>query len=124
MSGNDVLDLVNRWAAAEQANDADGVAAVLADGFVGVGPVGFVLNRDQWLVRFANGLVNTKFVVEDPVVHDHGDTAVVVGVDAQQTTFGDYDNSGRFRLSLTAVRAPAGWKVASIHIGPLQQPQG
>ncbi len=37
-----VLDLVRRWAAAEQQNDA----GLLADDFAGVGPLGFVLTRD------------------------------------------------------------------------------
>ncbi|MBB5080624.1 nuclear transport factor 2 family protein [Nonomuraea endophytica] len=120
----EVLDLVTRWAAAEQANDAQALDALLADGFVGVGPLGFVLTREQWLVRFDNGLVNNAFVVEEPQVHEHGAAAVVVGVDAQQTTFGGRDNSGRFRLTLSAVRQETAWKIASIHLGPLQQLAG
>jgi ketosteroid isomerase-like protein len=119
---NEVLDLVHRWAAAEQANDAEQLDGVLAQDFVGVGPVGFVLNREQWLARFANGLVNSAFVVEDPIVHDHGSAAVVIGVDAQQTTFGDnQDNSGRFRVSLAVVKVADEWRLASVHLGPLQQ---
>ena len=46
---NDVLDLVRRWAAAEQQNDAGSLDGLLADDFVGVGPLGFVLTREQWL---------------------------------------------------------------------------
>src|SRR5215213_7598282 len=53
-----VLDLVERWAAAEQGNDAEALDGLLADDFVGVGPVGFVLGREQWLGRFGNGLEN------------------------------------------------------------------
>jgi ketosteroid isomerase-like protein len=118
---NEVLDLVHRWAAAEQANDAAQLDGLLAHDFVGVGPLGFVLNREQWLVRFANGLVNSAFVVEDPVVHDHGSAAVVIGVTAQQTSFGGNDNSGRFRVSLTAMKPADQWLVASVHLGTLQQ---
>lgn len=43
------LRLVERWAAAEQAGDGAALAAVLAAGFVGIGPVGLVLDRDQWV---------------------------------------------------------------------------
>src|SRR5512133_3410281 len=97
---NDVLDLVRRWAAAEQRNDAGLLDGLLADGFVGVGPLGFVLTREQWL--------------------EHGGVAVVVGVDAQETSFRGGDTSGRFRLTLVAVRPADRWLVASVHIGPLQ----
>jgi ketosteroid isomerase-like protein len=117
---NDLLDLVRRWAAAEQENDPGQLDGLLADDFVGVGPLGFVLTREQWLARFANGLENRAFTVEDAQVHEHGSAAVVVGVDAQETSFRGGDNSGRFRLTLTAVRPADRWLVAGVHIGPLQ----
>ncbi len=117
---DDILDLVDRWAAAEEGNDPERLDGLLADDFVGVGPLGFVLTREQWLERFGNGLENRAFKVEDPQVHDHGSAAVVVGVDAQETSFRGGDNSGRFRLTLVAVRPEDRWLVAGVHIGPLQ----
>jgi hypothetical protein len=75
----DVLDLVGHWAAAEQDNDAEALDKLLAGDFVGVGPLGFVLDRDQWLGRFGNGLENRAFAVEDAHVRDYGAAAVVVG---------------------------------------------
>ena len=117
---NDVLDLVGRWAAAVEKNDAGLLDGLLADDFVGVGPLGFVLTRERWLERFANGLENRSFTVEDPQVHHHGSAAVVIGVDAQETSFRGGDNSGRFRLTLVAVRPADRWLVAGVHIGPLQ----
>jgi ketosteroid isomerase-like protein len=116
----DILDLVDRWAAAEQGNDAGQLDGLLADDFVGVGPLGFVLTRQQWLERFGNGLENRAFRVEEPQVHEHGSAAVVIGVDAQKTSFRGADNSGRFRLTLVAVRPADRWQVAGVHIGPLQ----
>jgi hypothetical protein len=68
----DVLDLVGDWAAAEQDNDAEALDKLLAGDFVGVGPLGFVLDRDQWLGRFGNGLENRTFAVEDARVRDYG----------------------------------------------------
>jgi len=120
----DVLDLVGRWAEAEQGNDAEALDGVLAGDFVGVGPLGFVLDRQQWLARFANGLENRAFVVQDAQVRDYGDAAAVVGVLAQETSFQGLDNSGRFRLTLVAVRPTDRWRLANAHIGPLQQPAG
>lgn len=121
---SDALDVVRQWTAAEAANDADRLDAVLARNFVGVGPFGFVLDRAQWMVRFRNGLENKAFAVEEPATYDHGDAVVVVGVLNQQTSWQGNDNSGRFRLSATVVRDGADWKLGSAHIGGLQQPPG
>jgi ketosteroid isomerase-like protein len=116
----DVLDLVERWAAAEQRNDAEALDGLLSDDFVGVGPLGFVLGRDQWLGRFGNGLENRSFVVEDAQVRDYGTAAIVVGVLDQETSFRGGDNSGRFRLTLVAVQPADRWLLANAHIGMLQ----
>jgi uncharacterized protein (TIGR02246 family) len=116
----DVLDLVERWAAAEQGNDAEALDGLLTDDFVGVGPLGFVLGRDQWLGRFGNGLENRSFVVEDAQVRDYGTAAIVVGVLDQETSFRGGDNSGRFRLTLVAVQPADRWLLANAHIGMLQ----
>jgi ketosteroid isomerase-like protein len=122
MSATNVLDLVTGWAKTEEANDAAALDRLLAGDFVGVGPLGFVLDRDQWLARFGNGLENRAFAVEDAQVRDYGAAAVVVGVLAQETSFRGGDNSGRFRLTLVAVRSDGAWRLAGVHIGPLQRP--
>ena len=121
---SDALDVVQRWTAAEAANDAEALDAVLAPNFVGIGPFGFVLERQQWLARFANGLQNGAFAVDQPATYDHGGAVVVVGVLNQETKWQGNDNSGRFRLSATVVRDGEDWKLGSAHIGGLQQPPG
>jgi ketosteroid isomerase-like protein len=120
----DALDLVQRWAAAEQQNDAGLLGELLAGDFTGVGPLGFVLTREQWLARFRNGLVSRAFAVEDPQARDNGTAVVVVGVLAQETSWQGGDNSGRFRVTLVAARPADRWLVANVHIGPLQRPVG
>jgi ketosteroid isomerase-like protein len=120
----EVLDLVGAWADAEQRNDAGALDGLLADDFVGVGPLGFVLDRRQWLDRFGNGLENRSFAVEDAKLRDYGTAAVVVGVLAQETSWQGTDNSGRFRLTLVAVRPAGRWLLAGAHIGMLQTPAG
>jgi len=117
-----VLDLLQAWATAEQENDAGRLDGLLAGEFAGVGPFGFILTRDQWLARFTNGLVNRSFTVTDLQVRDVGTAAVAIGVLAQETSWQGHDNSGRFRVTLVAVRAGEGWLLAHVHIGPLQAP--
>jgi uncharacterized protein (TIGR02246 family) len=118
----DVLDLVRRWAAAERDNDAGALDGILDADFAGVGPVGFVISRKQWLERFRKGLENRAFEVEDPQVREFGTTAVVIGVQAQETSAGGRDSSGRFRVTLVVVRRAGRWLLANIHIGPLDYP--
>jgi ketosteroid isomerase-like protein len=118
----DVLDLVRRWAAAERDNDADALDGILDADFAGVGPVGFVLSRKQWLGRFDKGLENRAFAVEDPQVREFGTTAVVIGVQAQETDAGGRDSSGRFRVTLVVVRRAERRLLANVHIGPLDYP--
>ena len=119
-----VLDLVQRWAAAEEKNDVGALDGLLAGAFAGVGPFGFILTRDQWLARFTNGLVNRSFIVTDLQVRDFGTAAVGTGVLAQQTSWQGTDNSGRFRVTIVAVREEDRWRLAHVHIGPLQAPPG
>jgi len=116
----ELLDLVRRWAAAEQDNDPGRLDEVLAEDFHGVGPAGFVLDRPQWLARLGNGLENRSFAVEDAQVRDYGTAAVVVGVLAQETSFQGRDNSGRFRVTVVAVRPADRWLLANVQIGALQ----
>src|SRR5262249_56451499 len=117
---NGVLDLVQRWAAAEQRNDAGALDGLLADGFAGVGPFGFILTRDQWLARFAHGLVNRSFTVTDLQVRDYGTAAVGIGVLAQETSWQGTDNSGRFRGPLAA--GPAGRGARPWDLAPRASP--
>jgi SnoaL-like domain len=84
----------------------------------------FVLDRDQWLDRFGNGLENRAFAVQDAQVRDYGAAAVVVGALAQETSWQGTDNFGRFRLTLVAVRPADRWVLAGAHIGMLQPPAG
>lgn len=118
----EILDLVHRWADAEQGNDPGLLDGLLTDDFVGVGPVGFVITRDVWLGRFERGLDNHAFRVADPQVRDYGNAAVVVGVLDQETLVKGTDSSGRFRVTLVAVRPGESWLIANVHLGPLQFP--
>ncbi len=56
-TASDVVELLERWAAAEEAGDAAALGSVLHSDFVGVGPAGFVLTKEQWLAGLQIGLL-------------------------------------------------------------------
>lgn len=124
MSNTDILDLVNSWAATELAGHADGLADLLTADFAGIGPVGFQLDREQWVGRHRNGtLTNHEFTVTEPQVRTYGDTAVVVAVQHQKTTAMGRDTSGSFRVSVIATRQEDRWRIAHLQLsGPMIAP--
>ena len=60
---DDVRAFPDVWAAAERAGDAAATARLLTDDFAGIGPVGYVLPKDAWPARHADGL---RFIAGTP----------------------------------------------------------
>jgi ketosteroid isomerase-like protein len=119
MSTDGVSELINRWTAAELHGDFEALDDVLAADFVGIGPRGFVLTREQWLARYRSGdLRNTAFELRDPQVREYGTAAVVVGTQAQQTSHQGRDSSAELRATLIVVRSVDGWLLAGVHLSP------
>ncbi|GLZ28461.1 hypothetical protein Lesp02_06510 [Lentzea sp. NBRC 105346] len=121
---SDVLNLVNRWAEAELKGDADGLAGLLTPDFAGIGPVGFMLDRDQWTGRHRGStLSNDEFTVVDPHVRAFDNVALVTAVLNQKTTAMGRDTSGSFRISVLATRQDDEWAIAHVQLsGPIIAP--
>ncbi len=51
----EIRALLEEWVSAERAGDAPALDRLLADDFVGVGLLGFVLTKPQWLARYTGG---------------------------------------------------------------------
>src|SRR5215211_1498898 len=114
-----VLALVDTWARAELAMDGAALDGLLADDFVGVGPFGYLLTREQWVQRYESGVLKQQaFALENLAVRIYGDAAVVIGSQNQRTTQQGKDVSGRFRATLFAVRSGGEWRLAGLHLSP------
>ena len=122
-SQSDILDLVQRWATAELDGDSDAYSDLLTTDFVGIGPVGFVLNGEQWAQRHKVDLKNHEFEVLEPHVRSYGGAAIVEAIQRQVTTAMGRDSSGKFRLGMVLVRSDPSWRIAHIQLsGPLIAP--
>jgi ketosteroid isomerase-like protein len=118
-----VLDFGRRWAAAELAGDTTALGPLLADDFVCVGPLGFVLTKEQYLQsRWSGDLKQAAFSWEDVSVRLYGDAALAVGTQVQRTTYQGRDASGRFRVTQALVRRGGEWVMAGIHLSPIAHP--
>jgi ketosteroid isomerase-like protein len=117
-----ILDLGQRWAAAERASNTDALEPLLADDFVLVGPLGFVLDKAQYLgSRRSGDLQHESLVWEDVRVRVYGDAAVAIGSQTQRSTYQRRDASGRFRVTQIAVRRGDRWTIVGLHYSPITQ---
>lgn len=119
MTGGDeeVAGFLGEWAGAERQGDAGRLERQLDDDFVGVGPLGFVLSKQDWLSRFGHGLTYDDFSLEDPQVRRDGDTAIVVGTQNQSGSMqGNPLPFSSVRSTLVLRRRPDGWRLASVHM--------
>src|SRR5688572_14969979 len=83
-----VRELSQRWVRAELAADAAALDALIAEGYTVVGPVGFVLTRQQTLDRYRGGTFVTHELSYDEVdVRVYGDAAVSIGVHTQRAEY-------------------------------------
>ena len=104
-----VMTFGEDWAAAELRGDTSFLAEILADDFVGVGPRGFMLTKDQWLSRHDNGnLRYESFGLDEAQVRLFGDAAVAVCRQSARGLYEDengcFDLDDQFRASLVFVR--------------------
>jgi ketosteroid isomerase-like protein len=118
-----VMELGRHWADAERAGDADALELLLADDFLLVGPLGFMLDKAQYLgSRRSGDLRHESLVWEDVHVRGYGDAAVAIGSQTQRTTYQGRDASGRFRVTQVAVRYGDRWTIVGLHYSPIAQP--
>jgi ketosteroid isomerase-like protein len=108
-----LMQLGQEWTAAEERGDVAALERMLADDFVGIGPFGFMLTKEQWLARYrSDDLRNESVTLDEVSVRSYGEVAVIVGRQTQRTFFQGRDVSGRFRTTLICVRQAGDWRIA------------
>jgi ketosteroid isomerase-like protein len=118
-----IQDLGRGWAAAELQSDVPTLRSMLTDDFVCVGPLGFLLTKEQYLQSRESGdLEHESFTWDDVSVRRYGEAAVAVGSQTQTSTYRGHDASGRFRVTQVWARQGDTWAIAGLHLSPIAQP--
>ena len=116
--------LCEEWAAAELRGDTTYLERTLADDFVGVGPRGFTLNKEQWLERHESGKLRYEsFRLDEVQVRPYGDAAVTVCRQSAEGVYEDengrFDIKEQFRVTLVFVRQRGSWLLAGLQLSPI-----
>lgn len=115
MSNQDIQTFLSQWSEAERRGDRSALAPLLAEDFVGVGPLGFTLPKEAWLNRFGpEGLKYDRFELDELQVHNYGETAMVVARLNQPGSFQGNPIPAATRATMTIVDQPEGRKLAGI----------
>ncbi len=125
-NASQILALLQRWAEAELRGDVAALEPMLDADFLAVGPLGFMLTKEQWLARHQPGeLQYQELTAEDATVRPYGDAAIVVFAQPQRATYkGNEVPGNKFRATLIAVRREGRWVIAGLHLSPIAQPPG
>lgn len=118
-----LTQLVERWAQAERHGDAASQAKLLHEQFVGIGPLGFTLTKEDWLQRITSGQLKYESLqVDDISVRQFGAAAIVIARQTQVALFGPQRIEAELRTSFTLVRPDDDWQIAGIQMSTIGQP--
>jgi len=110
---------IREWADAERREDVAFLRESLTDDFVGIGPLGFMLTKDQWLGRYEGGLSYDSFAIDEVAVRFYGGAAVATCRQSQAGEFRGNDASGEFRATLIFAEQERRWLLAGLHLSPI-----
>jgi len=123
---NDVAaieELGKRWVEAELAGDTNAMDSLAHQDFLLVGPLGFILDKAQWLERYSSGaFVTSALDWRDTHVRVFGDCAVVIGVHDQEAAYRGQPNNGQFRATHILIRDGGVWRLIGMHLSPIATP--
>ena len=120
----EILRLADAWANAELRGDTILLERLLADDYIGIGPLGFMLTKQEWLARHEAGdLKYNSFTLDEIKVRVYNnDAAVLTARQGQQATYRGNSIPGQFRITLVFVQQHGQWKLASLQLSSIGQP--
>lgn len=115
--------LTEDWAAAELRGDIAFLERTLADDFIGIGPLGFMLTRQEWLARHQSGdLTYESLDLSEVSVRVYDEAAIVIGRQAQHAAYRGNSVQAQLRASLVFVRQQEEWRLAHLQLSSIGEP--
>jgi len=119
----EVLRLADAWTAAELRGDTAFLEALLTDDFIGIGPLGFMLTKQEWLARHSSGdLKYEAFTLDEIKVRVYNDTAILTSRQVQQAAYRGNPIPGQFRTTMVLVQQLEQWRLAGLQLSTIGQP--
>jgi hypothetical protein len=118
----EVVQLTDAWVAAELRGDTAFLERVLVEDFIGIGPLGFMLTKREWLARYQSGDLTYEALDLDEVrVRVYDEAAVLTGRQVQQAAYRGNRIDAQFRITLVFVHQHGQWQLASLHLSAIGQ---
>ena len=119
----EVLRLADTWATAELRGDTAFLERTLSDDFIGIGPLGFMLTKQEWLARHRSGDLKYELLNLDEIkVRVYNDAAILTGRQVQNAAYRGNPIQGQFRITLVFVQQQGQWRLASLQLSTIGQP--
>jgi ketosteroid isomerase-like protein len=125
LTTGEVTELLDRFAEAQRLSDVDALSRLLTDDFALVGPLGFVVPKQQWLEQFHTGALQIESLEWDDVdIRTYPDAgfAIAIGKLTQAATYAQNRSDGQFRVTLIAIGHGTTWHLTGAHYSPIAAP--
>ena len=107
---------LSQWSVAEQNGDTAALEPLLADNFTAVGPLGFLLSRQDWLARHAAGdLRYEAFGLDEVQVRRFRDVEVAIALHSAKGTYRSHEVPESLRATLVVVSGDGSRTLAGVH---------
>ena len=117
----ELLELAENLRQAELKGDVVFLERVLTADFAGIGPRGFVLNKEAWLGRHRSGDLKYESIERDEVgLRTYTDAAILTAREVSKTFYkGQEVPVGAHRATYTFVRRSGSWRLAGVQFSPI-----
>ena len=123
MPPSEIHSLLERLARAELAGDVATLDSLTTDDYTLVGPLGFVLDKDQWLDRLRSGALTTEVLAwQLDSLRRHRDTAIAIGTQQQRARYHGHPVESHLRATHVLLHRDERWQVAGTHLSSIGEP--